>query len=652
MPDTNQNLLKVGTLLGYGRYRIIRHLASGGFGNTYEALNLAFEKRCAIKEFFMKGVTLRSSTSNDVTIAHPDNKRVFTEQKKKFKKEARRLNDLNHENIIKVYDLFEENSTIYYVMDYVEGENLSRMMKQSGQNFSQPLVLTILNQMLNALECIHNKSIWHMDIKPANILMDQCGKCTLIDFGASKQTERDGGMTTSTAMAYTPGYAPNEQISGQNDRWGPWTDIYALGATLYNLITGDSPADLDIEEDGEEAFSFPPGVTLPVANLIVWMMNPKRKDRPQSVEEIRKFLAQEQVDMGEVPEEEMMIPAEDTPKTATTTTSTAYGKDDAESQQEPENSPIDKTVVDNPADNTHVLHSGVSAEVQPEKKEQPEQKKEKTEEKSVEPEPDKIFDEVILESKSQEEPAPANSEQSNEPAAKIMPERHESFKPKRKSLKRIAVISLITALTVFAGVYLSDKIGGGSDEPKSSVSSSSTQKHEFQASEISPKPQSQQTVKPSPATQEVNNTAAKQNADAEAKRKAKSDAEAKRATQQAEAKRTADAEVRRKADADRKSKAEADARRKEESGRKARADAEAKRVATQLAESKRKAEEEAKRKAEAERKAKAAAKTSPAASPNKNNTQLPAAVVPHETDEEQKEKRAKAAAAAAAFDFE
>ena len=651
MTETNQNLLKVGTLLGYGRYRIIRHLASGGFGNTYEALNLAFEKRCAIKEFFMKGVTLRSATSNNVTIAHPDNKRLFTEQKKKFKKEARRLNDLNHDNIIKVYDLFEENSTIYYVMDYVEGENLSRMMKQSGQYFSQPLVLSILNQMLNALECIHSKGIWHMDIKPANVLMDQRGKCTLIDFGASKQTERDGGMTTSTAMAYTPGYAPNEQINGQNDRWGPWTDIYALGATLYNLITGENPADLDIEDDGEDAFSFPSGVTRPVANLIVWMMNPKRKDRPQSVDEIQQFLLNEQVDMGDILEEEEIIPTEDTSKTAASTTSTVYGKDEAENQQELENSPIDMTVVDNPADNTHVLQTGASDDVQPKPKEQPEQKQEKPVNKFMEPESIEISDEITPESDSREEPASANPEQGNESAKKVSPIRRDNLKPQRKSLKRIAVILLLTALTVFVGIYFAGIIGGGMEKPKSTVSSSSTLKNrDSKSSETSPEQQSLQTANPASNTKKVSNEEARSKEEAD--RKVKADVEAKKTVaQREEAKRKADAVARRKDDADRKAKVEADPRRKEESDRKTRADAEAKRVANQLAESKRK-EEEARRKAEAERKVKADAEAKSKAEAEAKKFAAQQTEAKRKSEEELNAKKAKAAAAATAFDFE
>ena len=292
MNQTSTNdILSVGTLLSHGKYRIVRYIASGGFGNTYEAVNTVMDSRCAIKEFFLRGVNHRGSDGNSVEVSNVGMTGTFNSAREKFKKEARRLYGLHNEHIVRVHDLVEENNTVYYVMDFVDGMSLQERMREQGRPFSEEQCLSVLRQMADALRSIHGKALLHMDIKPGNILIDGDGRCTLIDFGASKQADPDAQDGTSTAIPFTHRYAPQEQINGNKDAWGPWTDIYALGATAYNLITGNKPPLSDeLADDYNHAFQFPETVSRPMSELIVRMMRPWRMDRPQNVAELERLI--------------------------------------------------------------------------------------------------------------------------------------------------------------------------------------------------------------------------------------------------------------------------------------------------------------------------------------------------------------------------
>lgn len=287
----SQSMLKVGTILR-GIYRIESYLSSGGFGNTYVATNIEFDERVAIKEFFMKGVTQRDGNETTVSVSNAENQDSFLEQREKFKKEARRLRRLNNPHIVSVHDLFEEHGTAYYVMDYVDGENLAERLKRTGKPMTEAEVNEILPQILDALKSVHDAGIWHLDLKPANIMVDKSGQVKLIDFGASKQLHaQKGGATTSTAISYTNGYAPREQMEQNYDKFGPWTDIYALGATLYNLLTKNHPPlptdiDDDTSEDKHIALPFPQSVNERTKHYVLWMMNTNRILRPQNVNAI------------------------------------------------------------------------------------------------------------------------------------------------------------------------------------------------------------------------------------------------------------------------------------------------------------------------------------------------------------------------------
>ena len=288
-------MLQVGTIL-HGTYKIESYLSSGGFGNTYLAKNIEFDETYAIKEFFVKGVCQRDDNSTTISVSNAENTNSFEQQREKFKKEARRLRSLSNPHIVKVYDLFEENGTAYYVMDYVDGENLSARLKRTNAPLAESEVRNYLNQILDGLEAIHNEGMFHLDIKPANIMVDSHDVVKLIDFGASKQQSTVGGATMSTGISYTNGYAPSEQMAQSYDKFGPWTDFYALGATMYKLLTNQDPpsvSDLSEDETEDKHLALPmSNVSEKMKKLMVWMLQVNRLKRPKNVGEIRRFSQQ------------------------------------------------------------------------------------------------------------------------------------------------------------------------------------------------------------------------------------------------------------------------------------------------------------------------------------------------------------------------
>ena len=291
--------LQPNTTLQGGKYRIERVLGQGGFGITYLATQVSSNRQVAIKELFIggSGQAINDRRGNQVVVTNSANQQSFNQQKAKFKKEALRLENLNHPNLVKVHEFFEENGTAYYVMDYIEGESLRTKLNREGL-LSENLVLKYLQQLLPALDTAHKQSIWHLDIKPENIMVDKYGHVYLIDFGASKHIEQNSTLTTSLALAYTKGYCPPElaDLTYESDlvqalkEIGPWTDIYALGATMYNLLTDSIPPSSNrLYKDGSNAFSFPSNISSSTRDLIIWMMKPDREDRPQNVLEIQRL---------------------------------------------------------------------------------------------------------------------------------------------------------------------------------------------------------------------------------------------------------------------------------------------------------------------------------------------------------------------------
>ena len=282
--------LQPNTTLQGGKYRIERVLGQGGFGITYLAEQVSAHKRVAIKELFIanQGQAVNGRSGGNVTVTNPVNQVFFDKYKEKFKKEASRLATLHHKNLVRVYEWFEENGTVYYVMDFIEGESLRDKLNREGA-LSESLVMNYLQQLVSALQVVHEKNIWHLDIKPENIMVNCNNHIYLIDFGASKHIEQSKGtLTTSSMLAYTPGYYPPEQSAVTMRNIGAWTDIYALGATIYNLLTRQNPPTFDvIISEGRYAFSFPSSISSKTRDLIVRMMKVNRNERIQSVFEIR-----------------------------------------------------------------------------------------------------------------------------------------------------------------------------------------------------------------------------------------------------------------------------------------------------------------------------------------------------------------------------
>ena len=288
------SMLQVGATLQDGKYRIERYLSSGGFGNTYEATNTFFDETVAIKEFFMSSLNVRDRESNHVSVGNSVNREHFETQREKFKKEARRLRTLHSDNIVAVHDMFEENGTAYYVMDFIDGESLGERLTRLGHPFTTDEVLDYLDQTLTALDVVHAQGMYHLDIKPGNLMVDATGhRLRVIDFGASKQVSPGTAVSMSqSSFTFTNGYAANELMQHLTKRIGPWTDLYALGATVYKLLTNhEPPSPTEILEEGRDAFAGIHDIDETLKTLILWMMHPLRNDRPQSVAEVRAFLA-------------------------------------------------------------------------------------------------------------------------------------------------------------------------------------------------------------------------------------------------------------------------------------------------------------------------------------------------------------------------
>lgn len=231
--------LKPGTRLA-GRYIVGRVLGQGGFGITYIGIDEKLEMRVAIKEYYPSAQATRNNEITDiVTIINEEYDDIFEKGKKSFLAEARVLAGFNDlEGVVDVRDIFEENGTAYIVMEYLEGENLSQVL--SKKHFSPEEIIRLFIPVMKSLERIHKKNVIHRDISPDNLILLESGNIKLMDFGAARVIDTTDAHSTSVVLK--AGYAPEEQYR-RRGKMGPWTDVYAICATMYKCITGVIPDD-------------------------------------------------------------------------------------------------------------------------------------------------------------------------------------------------------------------------------------------------------------------------------------------------------------------------------------------------------------------------------------------------------------------------
>ena len=233
--------LEVGYRLN-GRYRVCRSLGQGGFGITYLAEDELLRQKIVIKEYF-PACFARRAEDGSIRITEETDRVAFTEGRNRFLREARILTSLlDVSGVVKAWNYFQENQTAYLVMEYVQGISLRSWLEQNGEVASLDEALEMLRPVVLALESIHKKGLLHRDITPDNLMVGANGTVKLLDFGSARSylREKDSEMTQTVLLK--SGYAPPEQYDGKSVQ-GPWTDIYALSATLYEMITGCMPDD-------------------------------------------------------------------------------------------------------------------------------------------------------------------------------------------------------------------------------------------------------------------------------------------------------------------------------------------------------------------------------------------------------------------------
>lgn len=281
--EENLHCLRKGTRL-IGRYTIEGVLGQGGFGITYLGIDELHEKKVAIKEFFPQGIVTRNIEYQDtVTVTFVGEKDNYEKGKERFLKEARTMAKFSKdEGIVKALDFFEINNTAYIVMEYLEGITLKQYLREN-QRIAPEDLIELLVPLIESLDEIHSQGMIHRDISPDNIMVLPDGRIKLMDFGAARDYTEFGEKSLSIVLK--PGYAPPEQYQTHGIQ-GPWTDIYALCATMYKCITGENPPDAIervMDDHLKKISAFGISVLPQIEEAIIKGMSVAANDRYQNV---------------------------------------------------------------------------------------------------------------------------------------------------------------------------------------------------------------------------------------------------------------------------------------------------------------------------------------------------------------------------------
>lgn len=302
--------LPAGQRLAKGRYAVGKVLGQGGFGITYLGSDMILSRRVAIKELFPEG-----STRKDRSVVPPlsSGPQVFADVRSRFLDEARTMAQFNHPGIVHVLDVFQENGTAYLVMEFLEGQTLAGRIEKAGR-LAPDEVMTLAMGIGQALEVVHAAGLLHRDIKPDNLFLTKDGRIVLIDFGSARGYAR--GKTVRHTRLVTPGYAPLEQYASEA-RFGPYTDVYALGATLYHALTGAPPPAPTDRLMGTSLPPLPKSTPARLQAAVEKAMGLRVDERPQTVAEFVALLGSP----GEAParrksDRSAETPAEPAPKPA------------------------------------------------------------------------------------------------------------------------------------------------------------------------------------------------------------------------------------------------------------------------------------------------------------------------------------------------